>query len=178
MITGASGVGKTTLALRLSERLNLPVIPEIARQLCQSKGYGRIGEIPDQEGFKKEVLDLQIDTEEKLGCFVSDRCAIDCWVLWQRWNICNAMTYDSEAYYRRARAQAATYSHIIQIPPSFAPAEDSFRWTEPDYLKQIDRILQMTLFDFGLLDRTCRIETQSPAERIEEVLAWLQKTDC
>lgn len=175
VLTGASGVGKSTLAKELSQRLGLPFIPEIGRELCIAKGYSRIGDIPadQQEAFKREVLETQIKHEDGLSEYVADRSSIDCWVLWQRWNICTAMTYDTESYYEKARTQAESYTHIIYLPPLFPAIEDNFRWTEPDYIKQIDRIVRTTLFDWNLLSRTHTIESDTPAKRIEEVLLWL-----
>ncbi len=174
IVIGASGVGKTTLVESLTPLLSLKIIPEIARVLCQEMGYQRIGEIPDQEGFKRKVLDAQIETEEKLDTFISDRSTIDCWVLWQRWNICQAMTYDSEAYYAKARKQAEKYSSIIYIPPMFPPPEDDFRWTDLDYQKQIDRLIKMTLYEWELLDRVYTVKSDQPANRIKETEHWLQ----
>jgi predicted ATPase len=173
IVTGASGVGKTVLVDALAHLLQLPIIPELGRRLCKELGYERIGEIPDQEKFKQQVLNLQVDEETAHSEFISDRSAIDCWVLWQRWNICSAMTYDSEAYYQRARAQAATYTHIIYIPPMFAPEEDGFRWTEPDYQRQIDRMVRTTLYDWELGDRTHTVKAEGVERRTAEVLDWL-----
>jgi len=170
-LTGASGVGKTSLAELLAKQLGLPIIPELGRQLCQEMGYTRIGDIPDQEGFKKEVLKQQIVAEESAGNFVSDRSTIDCWVLWQRWNICSAMSYDTEAYYRQAREQSQKYTHIIYIPPMFAPPEDGFRWTDADYQKQIDRLVRTTLYDWELLTRTHTLKSEGPTSRLDEVAA-------
>jgi hypothetical protein len=65
-----------------------------------------------------------------LGSFVADRSTLDAWVLWQRWNICQAMTYDSERYYNEARQQSTLYTDIIYIPPMFPPSDDGFRWTD------------------------------------------------
>ncbi|MCA9804271.1 MAG: ATP-binding protein [Cyanobacteria bacterium HKST-UBA02] len=174
IITGASGVGKTTLVESLTPLLSLPVIPELGRRLCQEMGYERIGEIPDQEGFKIKVLDAQIRAEKELGSFLSDRSTIDCWVLWQRWNICQAMTYTSEDYYRKAREQASGYTHIIYVPPMFEPVEDSFRWTDRDYQNQIDRLVRTTIYDWELCDRTYTIKSRETAARAQEVLTWLK----
>lgn len=172
--TGASGVGKTSLAIEVAAELELPVIPELARDLCRSRGFSRIGEIPDQEGFKREVLELQIAREDELGSFVADRAVLDCWVLWQRWNICTAMTYDTENVYRLSRMQTQRYSHLVYIPPMFEPPEDDFRWTEPDYQRQVDRLIRMTLYEFGLLDRTLTLTASSLSERRREVTSWIR----
>lgn len=194
-ITGASGVGKTTLAALLSETLKLPLIPEVARELCRIRGFDNPAQIPDQQEFRNEVLDYQlklengvavdslfsdrtIDETEKTGSedfsFLSDRSTIDCWALWQRWQICSAMTYDTESYYERCRKQATSYTHIIYIPPMFPPEEDNFRWTEPDYIKQLDRLTRLTIYDWCLLDRTYTITTDNLKHRQSEVLTWLE----
>lgn len=173
ILTGASGVGKTTLAEPLSKQLGLPVIPELGRDICRQMGYERIGEIPDQEAFKNSVLDAQIQAEDKLQSFISDRSAIDCWVLWQRWNICQAMSYDTEAYCDKARKQSEKYTHIIYVPPMFPPQDDGFRWTDADYQKQIDRITRMTLHEWGLTDKTLVLKAKPVDDRLKEILNWL-----
>jgi len=159
----------------LAPLLKLPVIPELGRKLCQDMGFERIGDIPqsEQENFKRLVLEAQIESEKTLKCFLSDRSTIDCWVLWQRWNICSAMTYDTEAYYQTARKQSEEYSHILYIPPMFIPAEDGFRWTDLDYQKEIDRLVRMTLYEWDLLHRTFTLQAGSHEDRIEETLKWL-----
>ncbi|MBX9667557.1 MAG: ATP-binding protein [Candidatus Obscuribacterales bacterium] len=174
IIIGAGGVGKTTLVEALAPLLSLPQIPELGRELCLEMGYEQIGEIPDQLGFKKAVLERQVNEEERLGQFVSDRSTIDCWVLWQRWNICTAMTYDTEAYYEKAKSQARKYTHIIYVRPMFPPVDDGFRWTEPDYQKQIDRLHRMTLYDFELWDKTLTIEQLKVEDRVEAAAKWIE----
>lgn len=173
-VTGASGVGKSTLAKELSEAFEIPLIPELARQLCAQLGYQRIGEIPDQEEFKKHVLSEQIKAESQLDSFVSDRSVIDCWVLWQRWNICSAMTYDTEAIYEQVIKHVGSYSHIVYVPPLFQATEDGFRWIEPDYIKQIDRIIRMTFHDLNIWDKVYTIKTYDVESRVQEIKKWLQ----
>ncbi|CAN5395402.1 hypothetical protein BH11CYA1_BH11CYA1_03790 [soil metagenome] len=174
IVIGASGVGKTTLVEALTPLLALPVIPELGRKLCLEMGFQYPGEIPDQELFKCKVLEEQINQENKLENFVSDRSTVDAWVLWQRWNLCQAMTYDSEGYYQKARQQSALYTDIIYIPPMFEPSDDGFRWTDLDYQKQIDRLVRMTLYDWQLLDRTLTITSLAHQERLKEAHTWLE----
>jgi len=174
ILTGASGVGKTSLVEKLAPMLDLKVIPELGRQICLEMGFDRIGDIPDQEGFKQKVLTAQVESEEKLSRFISDRSTIDCWVLWQRWNICSAMSYDTESYYDLARKQSQKYTHIIYVPPMFPPPEDGFRWTDRDYQKQIDRLVRMTLHEWGLLERTYVVRSEGLENRVSEVSRWLE----
>ena len=175
VITGASGVGKTSLANLLKENFQLPIIPEVAREICQEKGYSSPTEIPDQEDFRRQVLDRQLAAETASTDFIADRSAIDAWVMWQRWQICSAMTYTTEAYYEQCRAQAQSYTHIIYIPPLFKIEEDQFRWTEPDYIKQIDRLTRLTLFDWELWQRSYTIESDQLEMRLIEVEEWLRE---
>lgn len=174
-VMGSSGVGKTSLAERISAALDLPFLPEIGRLLCRELGFERIGDIPEQEKFKTLALERQIEDEAQFDSFVADRSAIDCWVLWQRWNICTAMTYDTEALYDSVLKHASSYTHIVYIPPMFAASEDGFRWTEPDYIKQIDRIIRMTLYDLDLWHRVLTIRESDLEERIKEVERWLEQ---
>ena len=46
IVTGASGVGKTSLVESLAPLLSLPSIPELGRQICQEMGFERVGDIP------------------------------------------------------------------------------------------------------------------------------------
>ncbi|MBY0548014.1 MAG: ATP-binding protein [Candidatus Obscuribacterales bacterium] len=172
-LIGASGVGKTTLAERVATVLHLPLIPEVARSLCREKGVVRIGDIADQEAFKFEVLERQIELENALPAYVADRSTVDCWVLWQRWNICSAMTYDTERMYDQVKAQSRTYTHIIYVPPLIEAVEDGFRWTDGDYSKQLDRLVRMTLWELGLMERTLTISSITMEERVAEVERWI-----
>lgn len=159
---------------KLAPLLSLPVITEVGRQLCKEMGYDRIGDIRDQEGFKKKVLAKQIETEETMGTFISDRSTIDCWVLWQRWNICKAMSEDTEKYYYPSFEQSKKYTHVIYVPPMFPPTEDGFRWTDAHYQKQIDRLVRMTLYEWDLLSRTYVVQSSDVDKRVTEVRDWLK----
>ncbi len=156
----------------LTPLLALPVIPELGRKLCVEMGFEYPGQIPDQENFKRRVLDEQIAEERRLGAFLGDRSTVDAWVLWQRWNICQAMSYDTESFYLKARAQTEFYTDIIYIPPMFVVEDDGVRWTDGDYQKQIDRLVRMTLYEWNLLDRTYTVKSVN--DRLADVFNWLK----
>lgn len=158
----------------LAPLLSLSVIPELARKICHDLGYQRIGDIPEQEAFKWKVLDAQIAAENQAESFISDRSSLDAWVLWQRWNLCDAMSYDTERYYESARQQAQKYTHVIYVPPMFEPVEDGFRWTDKDYQKQIDRLVRMTIFEWNLSARTYVVQSTDNESRLKETSHWLR----
>lgn len=175
IITGAGSVGKTTLAEALSRKLSLPLIEEMSRKVCQELGHYSFTEILDRETFNFQVLQKQIEAEDQLNSFVSDRSALDYWVFWQRWNICVAMSFDTERFYTQAKSRVDKYTHVIYIPPLFAQSDDGLRWTDPDYQMQFDRIVRMTLYEWELWDRTLTIKSEVVEERVDEVLAWLNR---
>jgi hypothetical protein len=57
----------------------------------------------------------------------------------------------------------------------FPPVEDGFRWTEPDYQKQIDRLIRMTIFEWELSQATYVVQSSDNESRLEEVKKWLEK---
>jgi hypothetical protein len=122
-------------------------------------------------------LQAQIEQENALDSFISDRSTLDSWVLWQRWNICQAMSYDTERYYEAAYDQAQKYTHIIYVPPMFEPVDDGFRWTDKDYQKQIDRLIRMTIFEWRLTPGSYVIQSADTESRLQETLWWLDHSN-
>jgi hypothetical protein len=86
------------------------------------------------------------------------------------------MTYDTEAIYEKVVAHVNNYSHIVYLPPLFQPPEDGFRWIEPDYIKQIDRIIRMTFHDLNLWPKVLTLTSDNLEVRLQEVKTWLAGT--
>ncbi len=173
LITGANGVGKTALANALSQKLNLTLIPEVSRKLCTEKGFEDLTAINDKTGFAKMVLDHQLKAEENLSTFIADRGCVDCWAHYLRWLISTNMTYDSEKFYQKCFKGSLNYNKIIFIPQMFRAQNDGFRWVDPDYLKQMERIIKSILYEFDLLPITYTLKTDNITDRQNEVLKWL-----
>lgn len=176
VLIGASGVGKTSLLKKIKNNLALQIIDEQARIICRELGFKSIYEIKDPNYFRQIVLKKQIEKEEKLNRFISDRSTIDCWVHWVRWSYQSAKTFESEKYYKKAFNQALKYSHIIYIPIMFKIKEDSFRWANIEYQNQIDRLVLNVLKDWGLMKRTHIIQSADLKTRVKEALNYLN--DC
>ena len=173
VIIGAAGTGKTTLVEAISKKLNLKLIQEQARIICKRLGFSNIYEIKDQKQFRVQVLKDQIKLEERFKNFISDRSTIDCWAHWIRWNYETAKTFESEKYYKLAFGQALKYSKIIYIPRIIKPKNDGFRWNDNDYQNQIDRLLKDILFEWGLIQKTCIIQSSKLNERIKEIINFI-----
>ncbi len=184
VIVGASGVGKTSLINELTNKstnkskfnLDLQIIEEQARIICRELGYKSIYEIKEPNKFREQVLRYQIQAEEKLNEFISDRSTIDCWAHWLRWSMQRAMVDQSVNYYNQALNQALKYSHIIYIPKMFKTKKDNFRWANDNYQMQMDRLVKSILTDWGLMKRTYIVESKILKERKKEVLEYLNNS--
>ncbi len=175
VIIGSAGVGKTTLLNSIKKKLELKVIPEIAREICNRLGYKNLYEIKDHDKFRLLVLKEQIKFEEKYKEFLSDRSTIDCWVHWVRWSWNSTKTYESEEYYKLAYIQALKYSHIIFIPRLFKlKKEDGFRWNNEDYQNQVDRLFREMLLEWQLMERTYIVKSKNLRDRVKEVSEHLK----
>ena len=174
VIIGSAGVGKTTLLNNLKKNIELKIIPEMAREICNKSGYKSIYEIKDHDRFRCLVLNEQIKFEEKYKSFLSDRSTIDCWVHWVRWSWNIKKTFESENYFKLAYTQALKYSHIIYIPRMFKSKDDGFRWSDEDYQNQIDRLFREILLEWELMGRTYIVESKDLKKRIKEVIKYLK----
>ena len=79
--SGAHSVGKSTLARHVSETYKLPFLPEVARTVLSERELqvdSLRSDINLVDSYQSEVFYRQIEEEEKLVSFVSDRSLIDC----------------------------------------------------------------------------------------------------
>lgn len=141
-ITGAQGVGKSTLASAISEQLNLPLITEGARKY----------EIPDtycdqlltvQKSILNDQIKLEKDYTDIYGSFVSDRSTIDNMAYWL--NNCLGHSANNDAdYIYKCRCNLQTYTHIFYVPIEIELVDDGFRNLDKRYQKLIDdKIIQI-----------------------------------
>jgi hypothetical protein len=131
-ISGAHGVGKSTLAVLLSTELQLPRIDEVARTVADKMGFSSTQEVVkahpmDKERFQNTILSCQINTEfsNYARGFISDRSVIDvaAYSTWYKLPETAKLRQNAVAYARQ------NYDLLFYIPLGDIPAEDDgFRW--------------------------------------------------
>lgn len=176
-IIGAAGVGKTSLinAVIASEswQSSHTIIPELVRVVCEERGYKSPYDIPAEQmdQFRHDVLHRQIEEENKAHKFIVDRSTIDAWAYYMRWSWNTSTVEKSEEFYQAAYNQAQTYDQIIYLPIMFELQDDGFRWNNPIYQKQVDRLLRSIIIDWGLKDKVYEIQSETIDCRLKELFS-------
>ncbi|HVL33669.1 MAG TPA: ATP-binding protein [Actinomycetota bacterium] len=138
-IVGSFSTGKTTLAEVAAERLSLPLLPEVAREVV-SLGFKLDKDAtPEVETL---IFLRQLYNEMTHERFIGDRSLIDAmayagWVLdnqerrkeFALWDAC----VEIAEYQLRSQ-----YSHVFYLPIEFPIVPDGLRPEDPTFQKDID----------------------------------------
>ena len=166
-IVGSFSTGKTTLAEVLARRLELPLLPEVARAIVDL-GF----QLDKDATVEAETLIFlrQYNNELSTESFVGDRSLVDVmayagWVLenqpWRKemelWEECKRLAE------RRLRTN---YSHVYYLPIEFPIVLDDIRPDDPEFQKEIDERIVGLLQHHGVAFRTI---TGSVEERVEQI---------
>lgn len=167
-IIGSQSTGKSCLGNELSKRLNIPMISEIARRYdrnellnTSSKRYMMI---------QKELLELQIQTENQYKEFISDRSSLDNLSYWLNNCANRAPAHENNQYIDKAIDNAKNYSHIFLLIPEFYPKDDDFRSTDIIYQMRIDAIIQSTLHLYRIHHYRLNGSVENRVEKAMEIL--------
>jgi nicotinamide riboside kinase len=173
-IVGSFSTGKTTLAEAVAEPLELPLLPEVAREVAALGFKLDKDATPEVESL---IFMRQLYNEMIHEHFVGDRSLLDTmayagWVLdnqerrkeFALWDACVSIA----EYQLRSQ-----YTHVFYLPVEFPIVADGLRPMDPGFQAEIDeRIL-------GLLDRhAVRYEplTGSIPERTDELVRRVRQT--
>jgi len=130
-LCGAQGVGKSTLAKRLAEELNLPLITEQARKAAGALGLDKLPnprtEVALSNAFQNLCLHYQIEEENKYPSFISDRTTIDNALYYLMNNAFHGEPADNILYYQKCIENAKRYNLLVYIPIEFELKDDGFR---------------------------------------------------
>ena len=168
-IVGSFSTGKTTTAEILARRLDLPLLPEVAREVVELGFKLDKDASPETETliFLRQYNN-EISTEE----FVGDRSMIDVmayagWVLDHRERTKEFHLWD-ECVRLAERTLRTAYSHVFYLPIEFPIVLDGLRPDDPEFQKDIDdRILRLL--------RTHDIEYETVTGSVEERIEKIEK---
>lgn len=129
-LSGSGSTGKSTLSKIISEKYNIPMIPEFAREVAEEMKLENIRKLtPDLSfTFQKNILNRKISEEKKYETFIADRSTADVAAYYFRW-CCRDMDEDrNKQYIENCFKNLKTYDKIILLPWNSIPVEaDGFR---------------------------------------------------
>jgi nicotinamide riboside kinase len=170
-IVGSFSTGKTTTAEILARRLDLPLLPEVAREVVELGFKLDKDASPETETliFMRQYNN-EISTEE----FVGDRSMIDVmayagWVLDNRERTKEFYLWD-ECVRLAERTLRTAYSHVFYLPIEFPIVLDGLRPDDPEFQKDIDERLISLLKSHDIDYETITGGIDERIEKIEKVL--------
>lgn len=177
-IVGSFSTGKTTLAKELASTLDLPLLPETAREVVELGFKLDKDATPETEAL---IFLKQYNNELSTPDFVGDRSLIDVmayagWVLENQprskeialWEECEQLAE------RRLRDN---YTHVFYLPIEFPIVPDGLRPLDPDFQSEIDgRLLSILKYhDIPFTEVTGSVEER--LDQIQDNLRYTAKPD-
>jgi thymidylate kinase len=168
-LTGAHGVGKTTLANQLRMRLAakglgaIAVAPEVPRAICalaaDSEFYRRGKNNPLKQAL---LLYAQLQAEQfslprEPGVLICDRSVVDLWA-YSRYLFEKDFQAEGvlELYEALVAQYARSYERHFYIPIEFPPSDDGVREDDAAFQASIDRSIREFLMKYELPHRETR----------------------
>jgi deoxyadenosine/deoxycytidine kinase len=171
-IVGSFSTGKTTTAEILARKLDLPLLPEVAREVVELGFKLDKDASPETETliFLRQYNN-EISTEE----FVGDRSMIDVmayagWVLDNRERTKEFYLWD-ECVRLAERTLRTAYTHVFYLPIEFPIVLDGLRPDDPEFQKDIDERLLGLLRSHGIDYETITGSIEERIEKIEKLLS-------
>ena len=115
-LVGASCTGKTTLAEEISNKFNLEIIGETARELFNEFNISSPRELTtlsDELKFQNRILDAKIESESNLPNFVADRTFVDAAAYWLFHLSKKTSDEQSFSYLRKCKDLMSNYHMVI-----------------------------------------------------------------
>jgi len=167
-IVGSFSTGKTTLAELIARRLELPLLPEAAREVVALGFKLDKDATPETETL---IFLKQYNNELSTERFVGDRSLIDVmayagWVLDNQPRSKEMSLWDECVQLAERRLRTA-YSHVFYLPIEFPIVLDGLRPDDPEFQREIDRRILGLLDTHGIVHDTI---TGSIEERMDKIL--------
>ena len=171
-IVGSFSTGKTTTAEILARRLDLPLLPEVAREVVELGFKLDKDASPETETL---IFMRQYNNEISTESFVGDRSMIDVmayagWVLDNRPRSKEFYLWD-ECVRLAERTLRTAYSHVFYLPIEFPIVLDGLRPDDPEFQKDIDERILRLLRTHDIEYETITGSVSDRVEKIEKVLS-------
>lgn len=171
-IVGSFSTGKTTLAETLARQLDLPLLPETAREVVQLGFKLDKDATPETETL---IFMKQYNNELSTREFVGDRSLIDV-MAYAGWVLDNQPHRKEMALWEECKRLAerglrTSYSHVFYLPIEFPIVLDGLRPDDPGFQKEIDERIMALLHAHDIEYRTVSGSVQERLEQIHDVLA-------
>lgn len=178
-ISGSAGTGKTTLAMDLAGRLELPYLEEGFRKRREA-GLDLHNLSPTEtRALLTELYEEAIGEVKACGeGFVQDRCPLDFLAFWLHYGFWSEQE-ESHELYSRAQADLKFYDTIIVLPwgaieLEFDGIRSTNRWLQLKYQSLFEGLAHRLAPDNKLL--WMPVEIKGKAERLAFVLGTLGET--
>ena len=154
-IVGSFATGKTTLAEAASRRLDLPLLPEAAREVAALGFKLDKDATPEVETL---IFLKQLYNELTHPDFVGDRSLIDV-MAYAGWVLDNQARRPETALWEECVRIAqvhlrSQYSHVFYLPIEFPIVPDGLRPLDPGFQREIDERMLGLLRDHAVSYRT------------------------
>ena len=171
-VVGSFSTGKTTTAEILARRLDLPLLPEVAREVVELGFKLDKDATPETETL---IFLRQYNNELATPEFVGDRSLIDVmayagWVLDNQPRTKERALWD-ECVRLAERRLRTSYSHVFYLPIEFPIVLDGLRPDDPDFQREIDERILALLRGNDIEYETVTGPVDERIETIEKVLA-------
>jgi nicotinamide riboside kinase len=171
-IVGSFSTGKTTLAESLARTFELPLLPEVAREVAALGFKLDKDATPETETL---IFLRQYNNELAMSEFVGDRSLIDV-MAYAGWVLDNQPTRKESALWEECvqlaeRRLRTNYSHVFYLPIEFPIVLDGLRPDDPEFQKEIDGRIVALLKAHDIDYETI---TGSVEERLEMTTALLR----
>ena len=171
-IVGSFSTGKTTLADILARRLDLPLLPETAREVVALGFKLDKDATPETETL---IFLKQYNNEISIPEFVGDRSLIDV-MAYAGWVLDNQERRKESALWEECerlaeRSLRSNYSHVYYLPIEFPIVLDGLRPDDPGFQKEIDERIVDLLHTHGIAYETITGSVEERLASIERDLA-------
>jgi hypothetical protein len=119
----------------------------------------------------RTLLEQQLERESGLNAStVLDTCALDYWVLWQRWSWCSASPEKAESLYQRLLNVAGEYGLLVRMPAIQLAPPAGHRFINAAYAVQIYRLVTSAISEVAPDVPTVNLDAASPETQLQRTL--------